>query len=327
MKRIPTSRTHFTKCLFSEILTSELFECGYKIDASFESRRSDRIGYAVITSERAIRLYVNTNFSHDRIFDGVEMPRELSIIYRAYHIATYIRLLESVRERPHRSYFDSLVTLEAICDEIEGKFTLYSPLSQGVMKSFRPLDAYCAIRALTEIQLRHGDMLTSSSVERCESKVSELISYSSLPEISFESSREPSFALISDMARLSRLVKTNEDVLSKYRFFTSCGAEKLNQMTLPAIYHLGVATSCEFLIQASLRLCAIMNRAALPSDETAAKAVSSFRENTMTFMKDASAYESELLCRNLTAVKKISKKLDELFPDSITTSGAIHYYE
>ncbi|MBP3368728.1 MAG: hypothetical protein J6L71_04765, partial [Clostridia bacterium] len=204
---------------------------------------------------------------------------------------------------------------------------LYSPISQNVMKNLRPIDAYCAIRALTEIQLRHGDMLTPSSVERCESKVSELISYSSLPEISFESSREPSFALISDMARLSRLVKTNKDVLSKYRFFTSCGAEKLNQMTLPAIYHLGVATSCEFLIQASLRLCAIMNRAALPSDETAAKAAARFHEDSVMLVKNASAHESELLSRNLTAVKKILKILDELFPDSITTSGAIHYYE
>ncbi len=327
MKRIPTSRTHFTKCLFSEILTSELFECGYKIDASFESRRSDRIGYAVITSERAIRLYVNTNFSHDRIFDGAEMPRELSIIYRAYHIATYIRLLESVRERTPRSYFDSLVTLEAICDELDGKFTLYSPLSQGVMKSFRPIDAYCAIRALTEIQLRHGDMLTSSSLERCEARVSELISYSALPEISFENSREPSFALISDMARLSRLATASKNVLSKYRFFTSCGAEKLHQMPLEEISHLGDASDCDFWAQAAIRLCAVTSRCGLHADDTVTKAVGRFRESSITLMKDASAHESELLCRNLTAVKKLSKKLDELFPDSITMSGTIHFYE
>ncbi len=327
MNRIPTSRTHIYKCLFNEILTNELFACGYKIDASFESKRRDRIGFAKITSDRTIRLLINTNFAPDPIFEGAETSRELGVIYRAYYIASYIRLLESVRERTPRSYFDSLVTLESICDTLEGKVTLYSPISQKGIRNFRPIDAYCAIRALTGIQLRHEDMLAGDIPERCEAAISELISYSALPEICFESSREPAYALISHIARLRRLTGAREDVLLQYKFFTCCGAEKLSQMPLEEISHLGDASACDFWAQAAIRLCAVTSRCGLHADDTVTKAVGRFREDSVTFMKDCADSKSEILRSDLTAVKKLSKKIGEMFPDNAHVCGSIHYYE
>lgn len=327
MNRMPTSRTHIYKCLFSEILTSELFECGYKIDASFESKRSDRIGLVRVTSERTIRLYINTNFSPDQMFRRADASRELGVICRAYYIANYIRLLESVRERTPRSYFDSLVTLEAICDTLAGKTVLYSPISKKGIRNFRPIDAYCAIRALTEILLKQDDMLTGDSRERCEAVISELISYSAIPEISFENSREPTYSIISDIARLRRLTESSEGTLTNYRFFTSSGAERLLSMTLDELSLLGEQSACEFWAQAAIRLCAISSSLGLHANDAVTRAAEKFREDSVTLMKDCADSKSEILLSDLTAVKRLSGKIGQIFPKSAHTSGAIHYYE
>ena len=327
MRRVPTSRTHIYKCLFDEILTGELFECGFKIDASFESKGSDRIARVKFTTERDIRLTINTNCASEHIFEGAEMSRELGVIYRAYHIANYIRLLERVRVRIPRSYFDSLVTVEAICDELERMGTLYSPIGDGRIKNFRPLDEYCAIRALTEILLRHGELIEGKQREACEAKINELIAYTALPEICFENSREPSYTLISDLERLYKITGLREEALSRYKLFTSCGAEKIAQMSLQQISDLGEDGTYDFWQQAVVRLCAISNRYGIKQNGALINAAAKYRADAVMFMKDCAGSKSEILRSNLAAVKKLSKRTDELFPDIESSFGALHYYE
>lgn len=322
------------KMLFYEILSAELGTCRFHIDATYVWKRPEQILSAAFSDAGRLRLEINLHVTKDALFHG-DRAVEHSICFRAYFIAAYIRCIESAYDRLPQTYFEGLVLLNALNDRHSGRrVAVATPIADKRRPgTLRPLEVHCAILALTRMLLVHAEELSPRERKEAERRRDELLCYSSLPEVAYEKSRQPSHALFSELHRLRQTLASAPQLPEACALFQKNGMQTIREMTVEELLRACEKTEDRFWNGVALRFAACAapgcSRAWFaPTDRIPAEAAQ-YLEDSVTYFKEQRDTASFLLRENLSAVKQTAGRIQlwiaetEFFGDS----GTIHYVQ
>ena len=331
MIRKITDTGYGQKLLFNEILSDELGSCRYRIDAFFEWKNKAQILSLKFVDEGSIELGINLGIKKEPLFADCELATELGILYRAYFISSYIHCLERAAETMPRTFFQGLVVLESIKDiHSSGKVLAHSPLLGYGNRRLRPIDAHCAIHALTRILIGQKSRLTVEAQKRCESAIDRLVHYTRLPEIEYNSRSIAEYAILKDLLWVQEYAAAKPELLARYAIFDRCGILSFEDKTLVQLLADDRPENC-FWAEAAMRLLAISEEKAAVIDVSLYPHLQSrLKEYHEACVACFSEYSNTdpLLRDNMAAVKRLSGKLERVFINkgNIET-GALHFLQ
>lgn len=320
------------KLLFNRILSKELAAGNFRVEASYESTSRQKVVSACV-SDKAIRIKVNISFDKESFFSDCDDPMELSLIYRAYFIAAYIKCLENAKEAVPDSYFEGIVTLDAIYDLVTGKrAVLCNPDLSSRVKSLRPVDVHCAIRAMTRLLIEFGTALTETATFQCEKYIDCLIDYTSLPEVEYNCSKYAFYTVLNETAKLKKLISEYPYVTEKFALFSSYAITSDGLTDVGSLLSLCDEKGGGFIPAMLMRMFAFS-----AEDNQRLKGVLSHRcviESYQDFCRSSVLYYSEdteksiLLKENWRAIQNIAERIEKLMYDEVQLqSGAVHFAE
>lgn len=329
--RRPSGTTYGQKVLFDRLLSSELGNCKYKIEAVFEWKRRDQIMSLSFLNEEKARLAINLNIEkRSPLFSG-ENGAELEVVYRAYFIANFVHCLEFACDSDGGSYFSGLVTLEAINDMCRnGNAEGFSPISLQKKRTVRAIDIHCASRSLTRMLVEQGGGLSKETRRKWETYIDEFLSYSQLPEAEYRGSTHPVFTAVCEMKRTLRTLSQNPDAQGKYALFGKSGVELRGDMTFDDFLASCEKTKNQFWQGFSMRLGALFSEkvagCGLFASEDIKKCSAKFRQNSVGYFKKHGQPKCGIIKDNFKAIKKLEKRINSAFIDNeeFASSGAIH---
>lgn len=329
MKKL-TDTTYSRKIAFNTILSKELQECDFTIDASYESMSRNQVMSTCISGNRTIHLKINISFKAEKAFSDCMNPMEMSIIFRAYFITNYIRCLESAKNAVPTSYFSGLVTLESTGDLLSGKKIVSSvPDIVGENKYLRPIDVNCAIKAMTRVLLTNKTHLPETAEKACQDYIEALIAYTGVPETEYIGSKHAVYTVLHDADLLKSLVREHPEVISEYRLFSNVGFSASDTLSLDELFSACDDSEDKFWSGMIVRMLAITH-----NDEIFKKHFKhlSFKNSYQDFCTNSielyyEPYEQiPLLKNNRQAVQRLIKGAEQ--PTPVNTSlfvGTVHY--
>lgn len=323
--------SHGRKLLFDRILSAELAVCKYKINAFYEWKNQAQIFSLRFIDADRVKLGINLNLAAEDVFSGSSRAMELTICYRAYYMAAYLRCLENAAETVPHTLFQGLVLLEAIAD-IHGKETIaaYSPLFDQSASRVKPIDVHSAIRSLSRIRIEQKERLSQGVQANCENAVDWMVNYTRLPEIEYNKPKRPEYTVLSDLLRVKKIVDTAPSLLAQYALFAHYGILRFDDRT---IYDLLTNESLnEFWAEVLIRVWAFSNNKKYPLDVTVfpqlRKSICKFKEDSVACFQECSTSKQKVLKDNLLAVKKTAMQIEQAFYETgPVETGALHFMQ
>lgn len=313
------------RALFSELLSADLFSCAFPVEASYEWKRSSQIYSLRFDKDGRILLKVNLNAAEASLPSAGKRSDEIGIRFRAYCISSFIHCLEAARAADPQSYYNGLVTLEAICC-LAGKTALgFSPLAKKP-QALRPIDVYCAIRALTRLQLECNDLMTESARRACAGWRDVFLLYTQLPELEY-ANRQALFAFPRTMRTLQAHVEAGRLRPEDCTLFSRYGLDRFSELTFG-----GFISACErsgnsFWGGAAMRLMAFSGSGRFDVDATPGigDCVAAFGETGAQYAADCADRTDSLLLDNAAAVKRTAQRIGRSIRGARPGCGALHY--
>ncbi len=312
MKLNIVSNSQSLPFMFDEILSRELNVCRYRIKPFYETKKSSRILSVKFKNDNRIELKININIGDDPFSDG-ESSLKLNVFFRAYLISAYVRLIEGAETLLPKSYFDGLVITEAICDIHSGKYVIHSyPDSKKAPRFFRPIDAFCAIRALTRLRITFGDTFTPDQSAMCDKALNRLISYTRIPEIFYGDSSSPRYAVLDDFQSISKLPT---EISERYALLSH--SQGFNYLDTPITDIFCKEEDGKFFIGAAMRLYSLSRVQPIRKDVTALvtlrEYIAKYKTDLLMYSEEIKGCDDIFLKENLMAAKKIADELEQAF--------------
>lgn len=329
--RTLASTSHGRKILFDKILSAELAVCKYKIKAFYEWKNKAQIFSLRFIDTNTVELGININFAMENVFFGSNKAMELTIGYRSYYIAAYLRCLESATSTVPDTLFQGLVVLEAI-ETIHGGTAIasYSPLSFSVASRVKPIVVHCAIRSLSRICMEQSGFLSHEVQTKCDDAINWMVSYTCLPEVEYNKPKKPEYTVFSDLLCIKKLVTVTPTLLEQYSLFNQYGILNFDVLTVSNI--LANDELSDFWISVLIRVLAFsMGKASVldvASFPQIRKGIVKFKENSLAYYNECGTSNKELLSANLLAIKKIAMKIEQtFFENGAVETGALHFVQ
>ena len=220
---------HQKKLFLNDLLSRELYNCDYVINAYYESSAGNRVADISVGRGSVIRLGINVPYRSMDVFCGHSDPMLMTLIFRSYYITGLIRCLEGASKALPDSYLMGLVTLESVITLNRGKRSeFFIPNIRGKNKQLCVIDAYCAKLAMTRIMTEHRDSLSAEVMHTCRVYTDNLISYTLLPEIEYRKGGRACFSSLRVMIELRQLLSKHPDITRSYAVFSGGGIESLD---------------------------------------------------------------------------------------------------
>lgn len=326
-----TATSHNRKLLFDRILSAELAVCKYKINAFYEWKNKTQVFSLKFSDPKTVELGINLNFAIENVFRGSNNAMELTIGYRSYFIAVYLRCLESADSAVPCTLFQGLVLLEAIGNMHGGTtITSFSPLLTPSALRVKPIDVHCAIRSLSRICIEQRNFLTQEGRTKCEDALNWMVSYTRLPEVEYKKSKDPEYTVLSDLLYIKKLATATPALLAQYPLFNQYGILDFDDLAVSDL--LANEDLSEFWVGVLIRVLAFSESKASALDVTVfpkiRNGIVKFREDSVAFYNECSMSNQELLRANLLAVKKIAMKIEQtFFENGAVETGALHFVQ
>ena len=314
------------KLLFEQLLKRDLGAGKFLIKASYAWDASAQLFTFVVKKPDRLDLTINLNgLKEGRFFSG-ERAWELELRFRAGFLSDYIHCLEKASDANPGSYFDALAALEAICGLNQRKTRVFSPLSEAA-PVLRTIDVYCAIRALTRLQLECGSWMPETAQKACGKLLETFFDYSELPEIGYDRGK-PVYALQVAFQRLLAGVRAGRILPEQYALFSENGMASFQKMSFEAF-----AAACDkadnpFWYGAALRMIAYSRQEApveILGKDRIITCLTEFRKACVSYSKEQERHSGKILEDNYEAIKRTAQKMERAFCGVNSSSGALHF--
>lgn len=316
------------KILFNELLTKDLCNSAYLINAEYQWKKPSCV-FSFSIKNDSIQLCINLNCMDDNLFFSDDRGIELVVRYRAYFISNYIRCLEAVWNTNPQSYFNGLVDIEAINALHEKKVESYSPLSKSWIE-LRPIDIHCAIRALTRLLFECGNWIPCDVKQYCETQIDSFIVYSQLPEIEYHE-RTPMYSLQVALKTLHNNLLTGKIRLQQYSIFSDNNMCVFEDMLLDGFIGTCSKSGNPFWAGVAIRLIAFsgiqLDSSFSDSKGFLSNYVMDFQQSCIRYSKEYRGYSSRLTTDNFEAIKRIAQCVERTVHNTFTNAGALHYIQ
>ncbi len=315
----PSKMSKIKKLMLDSLLSNELMTSRYKINAFYEWKNELQIFSLKFKSDKEIMLGINLN---------ITAFSELGIYYSAYFISAYMHLLESVEGLQPSSYFNGLAALDAVIDIGGGRMVYaHSPVSNKQIKSLRPIDVYCAIRALARVKLEMGEKAEPALLVEIEKATDTLIEYTCLPEACYCGSSVPRYTSLVMLHGLLELVKSRPDLIGGYAFLSGFAELSFDKISFFEVFE--KVKQSELFKGLLIRLFALCNNSPVTvradSHKELCDCILKFKEDMLSCFKACNQSESKLLRDNLSAAKRLAGKLEQVISDNNAESGTVHF--
>lgn len=316
------------KLWFNALLEKDLCSSVSMINASYQWKKPSFM-FSFSAKNGAIRLGVNLNCQDDGLLLPDGGGPELAIRFRAYFISNYIHCLEAVRNANPQSFFNGLVHLEAI-NSLTGKnVDVYSPLSKA-STAFRPIDAYCAVRAFTRLRLECGSRMPEEVRQYCDAQVNAFIVYSQLPEIEYHDGI-PVYSLQAALKKLHRGLSEGTITPQQYALFSENHMCSFEELPLNRFIEACDASGNSFWAGAALRLAAFsgmrLDASFLQNSPSVCGHAAVFQNACTEYAKEYRGYPTKLITDNFDAIKRLAQRVERTVSGTLANSGALHFIQ
>lgn len=316
MKRV-IDTVYRRRTVFEEILSAQLGASALRIDAFYESGPREQVMRVCCVDGHTVQVGINLSFKEATTFAGCDDAMGLTTAFRALFIAQYMRCLETAKEVVPSSLFAGWVTLDAIGDVFSGeKRAVYLPDAFGKNKWLRPIDVHCAIRAMTGMMMMYDSVLSDEAKHRAERYMDMLVTYTGMPDVTYEGSAHPCYTVVCEIERLTALIRSQPDVLRECAVFRNVQCDDVKRL-------LDVCGEADdvFLPAVIVRLSA-MARAGWTEHPVFANAYATFCESGVAFCSEV-RQESTLLRDTRRAVQRLVSGTEQWKINP--RSGGVHY--
>lgn len=318
------------KMVFNALLSNELSNCKYKVDASYEWRNTNQILSLRFSEKQVIQLSVNLNIGAERIFRNSDKAAELCLRYRAYYISNYIHCLEAATTINPQSYFSGLVTLCAInniCNK--GEITSFSPIMDKRPRMLKPIDVHCAIRALTRLIIDCNAIISPDTKRECDVVINNLLTYSLLPEIGYKRTR-PVYSLLCEIKELQQNTTVGKNPMSIFPLFEENNINNFEELTLDDLIIVCNQIQNPFWTGVIMRLLSFTEeklRVGIGQDTHLRDCIYQYEDDSVKYFVDIKKVNDTLLTDNYVAVRRLARRFNKVFTVVSAGSGALHYYQ
>ncbi len=314
------------KLLFEQLLKKELGDGKHMISASYAWDASAQLFSLSVKKPDRMDLRINLNgLEKSRCFSG-ERAWELELRFRAGFISDYVHCLERACDAKPLSYFDGLAALEAICGVNQKKTKVFSPLSEAA-PALRTIDVYCAIRALTRLQLECGDRMPETDKEACGNVLETFFDYSELPEIGYDRGK-PVYALQIALQRLQAGIRAGQIIPEQYALFSEYGMASFPKMGFEEFTEACDKADNPFWSGAALRMIAYSRQEApveILGKERLTACLTEFRKACVSYSEEQEGHSGKILKDNYEAIKRTAQKMEKACGGAKSSSGALHF--
>ncbi len=316
------------KATFNSILSKELGGCKHKINARYEWKRQDQVLTISVSLKNTFEVGINLNTGRQEHFGDSANAPMLEILYRAYYISAYIRCLDDANSAAPQSYFSGLVLLCAINSLCGGKkVRAFSPIEKQP-HNLRPIDVHCAIRALTRLTIDYTERIPENSRDDINGIINELLTYSMLPEISYNGGKAI-YSLLQEIRELWGNVTLHRCSITDYTFFDEMVTKECLDLSLNELVLICENSQNLFWGNLMIRLSAHLGKC-IDTNKNQEPFITSciqhFGEDSVRYYRDTEQTENILLSDNLVAIKKLSRMSEQAFSIVTANCGKIHYF-
>ncbi len=249
---------------FIGLLASEFENCSFDIVLGFESSLKNRICTLKFVDYKQVEVCVNLGYVKKSVcVDGSSLMFKL--YFCASYVAEYIKQIERARCSVPQSYFEGLAFLNAIdvCKS-EKVVSVYSPLFHWEKKPkrsycLRPLEISSAINALNKIKLLASSELNQQEKLVVNTFCDSLLLYAGLPEVSYNHSRVPVYALIDAFKKLADFIAKEPSLNQEFPILALAPFGQIEQMSVNDLLLHCIQSDNEFLMGVSIRLIAFLH--------------------------------------------------------------------
>lgn len=321
---------------FIGLLAGEFENCSFDIVLGFESSFRNRICTLKFVNCKQVEVCVNLGYVKKSVcVDGCSLM--FKVFFCASYVAEYIKQIERAGYSVPQSYFEGLAFLNAIeVYKSEKLVSVYSPILHWETKPkrsycLRPLEVSCAINSLNKIKLLASSWMNQQEKLVVNTFCNSLLLYAGLPEVSYNHSRVPVYALIDAFKKLADLIVKEPLLSQEFPILTLAPFEQIQQMSVNDLLLHCIQSNNEFLMGVAIRLIAFLH----PSQNIAfaddihnklADTINQYIDYSLSYCYEFSKSGRCLKTDNLYAIKAAAKSIDEyLNVDGIyVIAGNIH---
>lgn len=320
-KRKNSISTFELKQRFIDLLASEFENCSFDIVLGFESSFRSRICTLKFVDCKQVEVCINLGYAKKSVYvDGSSLM--FKIYFCASYVAEYIKQIEQAKCKVPKSYFEGLAFLNAIdvCKS-ETAVSVYSPLFHWEKKPkrsycLRPLEISSAINALNKIKPFASSELNQQEKLVVNTFCDSLLLYAGLPEVSYNHSKVPVYALIDAFKKLVALIAKEPSLNQEFPILTLAPFEQIEQMSVDDLLLHCIQSDNEFLVGVSIRLIAFLH----PSQniqftnniyDKLVNAMSQYIDCSLSYCYELSKSGRCLKKDNLYAIKSATKSINE----------------
>lgn len=249
---------------FISLLANELENCCFDIVLGFESSFRNRICTLKFVNRKQVAVSINLGYVKKSIcVDGCSLM--FKVYYCSLYVAEYIKQIERARCSVPQSYFEGLVFLNGIdvCKS-EKLVSVYSPIFHWEKKPkhsycLRPLEIRSAINALNKIRLFASSWLNQQEKLVANTFCDSFLLYAGLPEVSYNHSRVPVYALMDAFKRLANLIAEEPLLNQEFPILTLAPFEEIEQISVNDLFLHCIQSNNTFLIGVAIRLIAFLH--------------------------------------------------------------------
>ena len=333
MNNIKLSQTSYgRKILFSKILSAELCDCKYKIDAFFEWAPHNQVFSVSLRNDGVMRLAINLNAKEDALFGYGANAVEFSVLYRAYFIANYIRAIEGVCSACPSSYYAGILTLGVINNICSGiGIKGYTPTYLTPKVSLNLIDFQCGIQAMTRLMIEHSTEFSREDQTKIQRYVNMLIDYRSLPEVAYSNSSYPVYTCISELKKLQKTLSFVPTAVENFALLKPCGGIIGKEINATSLLHLYQKTDDVLWLGLYMRILALSGGKHMLTDrllnDKLQDCITQFRKDSLAYYSENNNAQQKILKDNLLAIIFLSDKVNQICSNNeCLGSGIIHYY-
>ena len=209
------------------------------------------------------------------------------------------------------------------------KAVICSPIERKKTIELSPISMFCAIRALTRISVEYSDLLTDSTKHKCEDTISDLLTYSSLPEIGYKKAA-PVYSLLMEIKELYQSIMNQKCVLNEFSLFVDNGINSFTEINLKQLTIICEENPNPFWAGTLMRLYAHTHSkwySQKDYNDYMVGFVQQFSKECVSYCIDTQNTNEIFLADNLIAIKRLSVKIDKAFPGVLSTDGKLHFYQ
>lgn len=319
------------KEVINAILSSELGSCKHRINARYEWKRSDQVfTFCLLPKPKnTLEIRINLNIGRQNHLTTVVGEPMLEMIYRAYYISAYIRYLDDAATFKPQSYFSGLVLLCAINSLCTGKkVRVFSPIERKP-DELRPIDVYCAIRALTRLTIDCSKRISEQSRNDINEVISELLTYSMLPEISYKGN-EAFYSVLQEVKELWENMKSHKCFMEDYSFFDELDSRRICDLSVNELVVICENIRNPFWGNFVIRLLAhlgVCKDIVLDKESFITTCIRHLGEDSVKYYREIKQTENRLLIDNFMAIKYLSRMSEQAFSIVTANAGQIHYFQ